>query len=252
MNKLGYSSIIIKVVGTSDGLNKEQAANKLRAYLVAISERLWEKARELYREYGMDVVNFIVEDISVPEDDPNYRELQKALSTANSEAVKMQRLGYSYQEKRTYDILQDAVQNEGTASDLMGAGMGVGMGLNLGGIFGGAMGGAMQQMNPGMWQGGYPAYGQFMNGMGSPAGQPMNGMGAPAGQPMAGMGAPAGQPAASFCPECGGRIEPGVKFCMNCGAKLAQEQQPVCPSCHSPVAPEARFCMNCGTKLGTE
>lgn len=164
------------------------------------------------------------------EDDPNFRELQKALSTANSEAVKMQRLGYSYQEKRTYDILQDAAQNEGTASDLMGAGMGVGMGLNLGGIFGGAMGGAMQQMNPGMWQGGYPAYGQFMNGMGSPA----------------------GQPAASFCPECGGRIEPGAKFCMNCGAKLAQEQQPVCPSCHSPVAPEARFCMNCGTKLGTE
>ena len=90
------------------------------------------ESQELYQEYGMDVVNFIVEDISVPEDDPNYRELQKALSQANAEAVKMQRLGYSYQEKRTYDILQDAAQNEGTSSELMGAGMGMGMGFKPG------------------------------------------------------------------------------------------------------------------------
>ena len=188
------ASLVTKMVGTTDGLNKEQASGKLRAYLIGhvkqmiseymngnkvtifdintklveISEQLWGKARELYQEYGMDVVNFIVEDISVPEDDPNYRELQKALSQANAEAVKMQRLGYSYQEKRTYDILQDAAQNEGTSSELMGAGMGMGMGLNLGGMFGGAMGGAMQQMNSGMWQGGYgySGYGQPMGGAG--------------------------------------------------------------------------------------
>ena len=211
--------------------------------LVEISEQLWVKARQLYQEYGMDVVNFIVEDISVPEDDPNYRELQKALSQANSEAVKMQRLGYSYQEKRTYDILQDAAQNEGTSSELMGAGMGMGMGLNIGGIFGGAMGGAMQQMNPGMWQGGYgyPGYGPMGYGQ---AGYGQPGM---AGNQGVQQEASAGS---AFCPECGGRIQAGARFCMNCGAKLEVQEQPVCPSCHGPVQPGAKFCMNCGTKLG--
>lgn len=282
------ASLVTKMVGTTDGLNKEQASGKLRAYLIGhvkqmiseymngnkvtifdintklveISEQLWGKARELYQEYGMDVVNFIVEDISVPEDDPNYRELQKALSQANAEAVKMQRLGYSYQEKRTYDILQDAAQNEGTSSELMGAGMGMGMGLNLGGMFGGAMGGAMQQMNSGMWQGGYgySGYGQPMGGAGMygqpqpvqpqvPQPQPPQFQTAQNQPAQTQVNQAENSGAAVFCPECGGRIQPGAKFCMNCGAKLGQPEQTVCPSCHAPVQPGAKFCMNCGTKL---
>ena len=269
---LNSASLVTKMVGTADGLNKEQAAGKLRAYLIGhvkqmiseymngnkvtifdintrlveISEQLWGKARQLYREYGMDVVNFIVEDISVPEDDPNYRELQKALSQANSEAVKMQRLGYSYQEKRTYDILQDAARNEGMPSELMGAGMGMGMGLNLGGIFGGAMGGAMGHMNPGMWQAGYggpgyPGYGQAQSAQ---AQQPQSA------QAQATQLQPDAPAAGAFCPECGGHIQPGAKFCMNCGAKLEQQEPPACPSCGASIHPGAKFCMNCGAKLG--
>ena len=288
------ASLVTKMVGTTDGLNKEQAAGKLRAYLIGhvkqmiseymngnkitifdintrlveISEQLWVKARQLYQEYGMDVVNFIVEDISVPEDDPNYRELQKALSQANSEAVKMQRLGYSYQEKRTYDILQDAAQNEGTSSELMGAGMGMGMGLNIGGIFGGAMGGAMQQMNPGMWQGGYgyPGYGPMgygQAGYGQPGyGQP--GMAGNQGQPGAGPGM-YGQPGAMAGAGFGQQPMGNGGAAGNQGVQ-SQEVQPqgvqsqaaqpeasagsaFCPECGGKIQPGAKFCMNCGAKL---
>jgi eukaryotic-like serine/threonine-protein kinase len=47
------------------------------------------------------------------------------------------------------------------------------------------------------------------------------------------------------CPACGQESPPEASFCEECGARL----QPVCPSCGSDTTPGARFCRSCGAGL---
>ena len=46
------------------------------------------------------------------------------------------------------------------------------------------------------------------------------------------------------CPKCGSPVQPGIKFCESCGAKI--ESQPVC----TPLIPGTKFCESCGTPAG--
>ena len=41
-------------------------------------------------------------------------------------------VGFNYQQERSFDVMQTAAGNEGTAGSVMGAGMGLGMGLGIG------------------------------------------------------------------------------------------------------------------------
>ena len=49
------------------------------------------------------------------------------------------------------------------------------------------------------------------------------------------------------CLGCGAAIDPGVKFCSMCGAKVGT---PECPGCHAPAVPGDKFCGECGKPLG--
>ncbi|MEZ5148089.1 MAG: hypothetical protein R2759_13755 [Bacteroidales bacterium] len=42
-------------------------------------------------------------------------------------------IGYTYQQERSFDVMDSAAQNEGNSGNLMGAGMGLGMGFGIGG-----------------------------------------------------------------------------------------------------------------------
>jgi len=53
---------------------------EINAYLEEISEHLQERIRPSFDEYGIELVNFYVYDISVPEDDPAVRKLKNALA----------------------------------------------------------------------------------------------------------------------------------------------------------------------------
>lgn len=62
---------------------------------------------------------------------------------------------------------------------------------------------------------------------------------------------------AVICPQCGGSIVIGSRFCPTCGAMAptpAPAAQPaavqsVCPFCGETLSPEAVFCAGCGNKL---
>lgn len=63
-------------------------------------------------------------------------------------------------------------------------------------------------------------------------------------------------PPAAACPSCGVAVTPGLRFCGNCGAVLAQAPGAspapapmTCPSCGSAQAPGTRFCGECGNPL---
>ena len=46
------------------------------------------------------------------------------------------------------------------------------------------------------------------------------------------------------CPKCGGEVESGAKFCMECGEAIPQTKE--CPKCHAQWPLKAKFCAECG------
>ena len=94
-------------------------------------------------EYGIGLQQFNVTSINVPEDDPAVISLKKALA----KKAEMGILGFNYQQERSFDVLQTAAGNEGTAGGVMGAGLGLGMGAGMGAPIGGAMAGIGQNLN---------------------------------------------------------------------------------------------------------
>lgn len=52
------------------------------------------------------------------------------------ECYKQKQLGYTYQQGRGFDVMEEVARNEGSGSDLRNAAMGVGMGFGVGGTFG--------------------------------------------------------------------------------------------------------------------
>lgn len=57
----------------------------------------------------------------------------KQLKAALAKRAEMDILGYNYQKERTFDTLNTAAGNQGTAGGVMGAGIGVGLGFSIGG-----------------------------------------------------------------------------------------------------------------------
>ena len=143
-----------------------------------------------------------------------------SMKETEAEAYRQQQLGYSFQEKQTYDVLKTAAGNEATGGAIMNAGVGLGMGVGMAHSFGG-----------------------MVNNMNNAAQQPQ-GQGQPQG------GQPAPQQAAMPCPQCGAPLPPGAKFCANCGAKVELPQAKFCPQCGNKIEGDAKFCPNCGQKLG--
>lgn len=48
------------------------------------------------------------------------------------------------------------------------------------------------------------------------------------------------------CPNCGGSVPSGSKFCPSCGAPIVRDRY--CSQCGAKLAPGAKFCSSCGAK----
>ena len=86
-------------------------------------------------DYGVEIRMFMVNSISVDENDSSVMQLRKALA----KKAEMDIIGYTYTQERSFDTMQTAAGNEGAAGVTMGAGMGIGMGIGAGHTMGGAM-----------------------------------------------------------------------------------------------------------------
>lgn len=78
--------------------------------------------------FGFEIVSFSISSISVPEDDHAVITLKKALA----KKAEMGIIGYTYQQEKSFEVLNSAASNEGTSSTIMGAGLGLGLGAGLG------------------------------------------------------------------------------------------------------------------------
>ena len=218
---------------------KKQLADELKPILNNILD-----------EYGMELVNFYIENIEIPENDDCMRRIRELrikrqekmfereqnvadervkfnLRRESSEAERyvsgqMAQADYERMAIRDQDgnngwarqeaagILRDAARNEGSSGEFMGVGVGLGMGAQIGGMMG-----------------------QMMNNQTSIL-----------------SAAPCCEPK-MICKNCSSVIASGMLFCGNCGTKVENEK-PKCASCGAELMPGMRFCGNCGAKVEVE
>lgn len=263
-------------------VHKQVSIMEINAYLDELSGYLNEKMQPVMAEYGIDLVNFYVNDVSVPEDDPAVKKLKDALA----KRAEMDIVGYNYQQERSFDTLEGAAKNPGAASSsLMGAGMGLGMGVAMGGPMGSAFGGIAQNLNTTATkpcpkcQTPMDAGKRFCSTCGFDTHKENEE--APAAEIHCNKCGALLKPTSKFCPECGDRYDPcpecgadlplnattcpvcgkvlpvpcpacgamldkpNAKFCPECGVSL----QKTCPNCGAKIEGSPKFCLECGKKL---
>ena len=83
-------------------------------------------------DFGVEIVQFNIHSINVPESDPAVISLKAALA----KRAEMGIVGFNYQQERSFDVLETAAGNEGSSGNVMGAGLGLGIGAGIGGSMG--------------------------------------------------------------------------------------------------------------------
>jgi len=241
-------------------IKKGVSVLEINAYLDELSEHLKEKITPTLDEYGIKLLNFYVNDINVPEDDPAVKKLKDALA----KKAEMDIVGYSYVQERSFDTLEGAVTNPGSVqSGIMGAGIGLGMGFGVGGAMGNQAGGLAQNINvkemkkcPGcnadmdMAARFCPACGHDTQKT-----KPEKVMTDNNTTECSECGSTYSKKS-KFCPECGNSYNPcalcgadmkaGSTVCPKCGKTVPKP----CPKCGVPIENEkTKFCPECGESL---
>lgn len=84
---------------------------EINAYIDELSKDIMEKIQPVLSEYGIELLNFHINDISIPENDPAAEKLKNALA----KKAEMEIIGYNYQQERSLDTLEGAAKNPGSS-----------------------------------------------------------------------------------------------------------------------------------------
>ena len=188
---------------------------EINAYIDEVSNCIKEQCQNILSEYGIQLVNFYVNDVSVPENDPGVQKLKGALARK----AEMDIIGYDYQQQRSFDTLEGVAKNPGTgATPIMGVGVGMGVGMGMGGPIHQAFHNMAQGMN-------------FSNPISSANVQEREGKAQNTGKIV-------------YCENCQAVIPKDSKFCAECGKKYNP-----CPKCGADLKEEAKQCQTCGYEL---
>ena len=208
-------------------VHKQIGVLEINAYLAELSQHMGSRIAPILDEYVISLVNFFVNDISVPEDDPAVITLKEALA----KRAEMDIIGFNYQQERSFDTLEGAARNPGSAAaPMMGAGLGLGMGVGMGGAFGGVMGGVSQHLN---------------TNAARTVKCPKCGAASEEGRRFCSdCGSDITRSNAVSCSNCGFAIDPSKKFCPECGNKYNP-----CPNCSACISAGSATCPVCGLSM---
>ncbi len=216
----------VKDIISSCLINSKISLLEINAHLNEISDILSQELSEELEEYGIRVVSFYVNDINVPENDPAVKQLKSALA----KRAEMDIIGYNYQQERTFNTLETAADNGGSAGSVMGAGIGLGMGFGIGGAVGNQAQGLASAMSTEGTKECPSCHSKIKEST----------------KFCSECGYDTTKKASSGvkCPNCGSTVEAGKKFCSECGTPLIKN----CANCGKTLGPNEKFCSECGTK----
>ncbi len=201
---------------------------EINSYINEISDSLKDSIGPIFAEYGIELLNFYVNDINAPEEDSAVIKLKEALA----KKAEMDIVGYSYTQERSFDTLEGAAKNPTSgSSQLMGAGMGLGMGLGMGQNFGDAFSNIGKNINTSSSQE-CPSCNNVIESTYKYCpfcGKDLENIGQDK----------------FICPKCASYNKKDLKFCGNCGHQLFE----TCPACGESVDEKQRFCSKCGKSL---
>lgn len=86
--------------------------------------------QETLDDYGIKMINFTIEALDIPQNDPNRQKLEDAYSSKQVMGI----MGADWGRQKAADILQDLANNPGSGG-IAAAGAGLGMGIGAGGAF---------------------------------------------------------------------------------------------------------------------
>lgn len=213
-------------------VHKQISILEINAYLDEMSTYMKERIEPTMDEYGISLLNFYVNDISVPEEDPAVKRLKDALA----KRAEMNIIGYDYQQERSFDTLEGAANNQGSiSSGIMGAGLGLGMGINVGNAVGNQFGAVTKMLDSTsinkkeclkchtMME----SNAQFCPSCGVDTNKPES-----------------EKSNLIKCSNCGADYSKSTKFCQECGNKYDP-----CPNCDADIPQGATTCSVCGYEL---
>lgn len=125
-------------------LNRGLSVLEIAPHLATLSEQLQAVLSPVMDDYGVELLNFALESVNVPENDPAVASLKQSLAKRADMGI----LGYDYRQQRSFDVLAAAASNEGSAGQVAGLGIGVGVGAGIAGPMGNLMGQVVQQAAP--------------------------------------------------------------------------------------------------------
>ena len=113
----------------------------INTHLVEMSEFSGQEMNAQFEKYGLQLIDFSIISINVPQDDPSMIKLKEAKDLA----ARLKITGKDvYQMERSFNVLETAAGNEGAGGQMVGMGAGFGVGMGVGSTMGNL---ASQYMN---------------------------------------------------------------------------------------------------------
>ena len=114
---------------TKDINDRNSSIFDILVYVSSLSEAIGKSISISMKAFGIDIVNFDIISLNVPEDDQSFRKLKEAQAIA----AKLNILGQDmYRIDRGLDVLEKAAEQEGNSvSALINTGIGLGAGIGL-------------------------------------------------------------------------------------------------------------------------
>ena len=250
---------------TNSAIASYMAANRvgitqISMQLDQLGQFIGQPMSQFWDDYGMELTGFYITSIDIDTTTDAGRKISEALTERSAQNI----AGYTWQQRQSFNVANNAMGDGGNAG-ILGMAMMTGMFSSDGGGVGQNM---MQQPTQAGFNAG-PGFAQQISqqGYGQQFGQPgLSGIGGGV-QPRAQVFcANCGKPYASssrFCPNCGHEYNPcpmcgsdnhdSAHRCVTCGAELRSSSNAyadtTCPRCRAIVSLGTKFCPQCGERL---
>lgn len=215
-----YKGILINKVKTVIAdiiINQKISALEISAKLDVISQTVSHQIEPEFEKYGFRITNFYIKSINFPKED--FDQINKILEDKAAFEI----MGSNqYVTKRSFDVYEGAANNSsGVAGAFAAGGVGLGAGMALSGNLNNVINTSPEKEIRCPKCNSLCKVGtKFCNNCGENL-------------------------ELKKCPHCSTLINSGTKFCQECGQPLDEK---VC-ECGAKLDPKAKFCINCGRKV---